>query len=779
MGNLASLSTSISDSIQQTQNVLISEGRLNERIARELQNDKRLNQETKHCLLVGTPGSGKETIIRQLSQIHNSSITHNSKFKHGDIPCELIASGNDMIDEIRKLILFKVSLTVKQHVNNHKTSYNYNWNSHGYDDACDHEPECDGTSQFGKNRLKWKHIQCIQTLLFKQTYASNQDKTDIKNVDVNCNYDKNRDGYRNQNNKNKNMNENNAVGNRSFSFKYMSNDEMDYFINDTQLMDKYDIICLVKGYIHQKIKPLFSGGDEENRINRIRNSSCNYGYNYNHKMYDFDLAAIAKKRKNRSGIVISTIPNEIENIICQYTQQISMKYLAKSIKYLYQNHSQIFTTNYKFNKTAPVEGNVNYNYNVDRSMNESLSFDFNGTWQSIPHCVLKNTNTLNSINQINTLSNTKTNTNTNTKNYDYNYNLISNVRSRSTSIRNVVNHKASESGYIKDSNMSTGTSEEEKEQFENLNLPRFGTFGDDDINYGANINHDDDGDNDHGCELIPIYKCSDNDNILYFLNKIESLFDENYQLTSMDYYEIPKYARVIYKSNSREYHNKLIDSRLKCNIEGINFHFHVSSYFDINNPNNSKKWRKLISYFDMITALIYVASLAEFDSIEQMSLQLSYFESIYRKLCVSNEIACILLFNKCDIFQHKIEIEQIMLQTSYPQFQGNNNYHECLEFVISLFMAINNNCNYSKTIATSRSARGHSGGDGNGNYNRNGENNDLTSISMAALELERKDKKWNFYRHVLSAKDKNLVKKVFSDVRHSIIASQLIVGGLL
>ncbi|VDL84748.1 unnamed protein product [Nippostrongylus brasiliensis] len=116
--------------------------------------------------------------------------------------------------------------------------------------------------------------------------------------------------------------------------------------------------------------------------------------------------------------------------------------------------------------------------------------------------------------------------------------------------------------------------------------------------------------------------------------------------------------------------------------------------FDVGGQRSQRK--KWIHCFDDAKALIYVASLSEYDQVlleddttnrMQESLQL-FRQVINNKYFVNTSV--ILFLNKKDLFENKIGHGK-SLRVAFPNYKGGENYDEAAKYIEAQFMAANEN----------------------------------------------------------------------------------------
>mmetsp|Transcript_39791 Transcript_39791/g.100303 ORF Transcript_39791/g.100303 Transcript_39791/m.100303 type:complete len:356 (+) Transcript_39791:98-1165(+) len=103
--------------------------------------------------------------------------------------------------------------------------------------------------------------------------------------------------------------------------------------------------------------------------------------------------------------------------------------------------------------------------------------------------------------------------------------------------------------------------------------------------------------------------------------------------------------------------------------------------------------RKWIHCFDAVTAVIFCASLSEFDqrlredeTQNRMKETLLLFEDICNSPWFRN-IAIILFLNKTDLFREKLQ--RVQFKDFYPEYAGPNEYKEVLDFIQKMYESRN------------------------------------------------------------------------------------------
>jgi len=144
-----------------------------------------------------------------------------------------------------------------------------------------------------------------------------------------------------------------------------------------------------------------------------------------------------------------------------------------------------------------------------------------------------------------------------------------------------------------------------------------------------------------------------------------------------------------------------------------------------------KKW---VNFFDGITALLYVVALDEYDltlfedgTTNRMHESLRLFEEMCNQL-VFAKTPTILFLNKKDLLKEKLE--KVKLSDYFPEYKGESDYHAACSFIKDKYLALN-----------------------------------------------RCEKK--IYTHFTCATSTKNIKKVFDDVKHSVLMTNLAGAGVM
>jgi len=130
-------------------------------------------------------------------------------------------------------------------------------------------------------------------------------------------------------------------------------------------------------------------------------------------------------------------------------------------------------------------------------------------------------------------------------------------------------------------------------------------------------------------------------------------------------------------------------------IEGNEFRM-----FDVVGQRNERK--KWIHCFEHVTAVLFVAAISAFDltlfeddRVNRMAEALKVFEEILSSPWFK-QTSMILFLNKRDLFAEKIK--KVKLKDYFPEYTGENNYDEAVNFIINIFHS--KNTNPERTIYT-------------------------------------------------------------------------------
>ncbi|KAL0480355.1 guanine nucleotide-binding protein G(i) subunit alpha [Acrasis kona] len=204
------------------------------------------------------------------------------------------------------------------------------------------------------------------------------------------------------------------------------------------------------------------------------------------------------------------------------------------------------------------------------------------------------------------------------------------------------------------------------------------------------------------------------DSAPYYFNEIERIGSENY---------IPNEQDVL---RTRVKTTGIAETFIKMNGQ-------VLKFFDVGGQRNERK--KWIHCFEGVTAVIFVASISEFDQkcyeddhTNRMMEALLLFDEICnsRWFC---ETSVILFLNKVDLFRDKIKTHDLRLL--FKDYQGGNNFESAVDYIKDQFV----------------------------NKNR------------------RKDSK-QIFSHLTCATDTNQIQRVFDSIKDIILQRNLLSNGV-
>ncbi|KAJ3435960.1 guanine nucleotide-binding protein g(o) subunit alpha [Anaeramoeba flamelloides] len=193
-------------------------------------------------------------------------------------------------------------------------------------------------------------------------------------------------------------------------------------------------------------------------------------------------------------------------------------------------------------------------------------------------------------------------------------------------------------------------------------------------------------------------------------NRIWALVQKiwEYQEIQLIYYQKHKFSKSKYHltESAEVFFNKVrtikqpeflpnTEEILKCYLptahivmEEIVFNEHIWKSYDL--PGMREDRKQWPSVYNAVNLVCFVVALSEFD----MSLRESTGENRLRdslnefsNICSSpwfTNTQIILIFNKTDIFKKKLQ--KVELHSSFPEYNGDNSYHDAFEFIKSKFL---------------------------------------------------------------------------------------------
>jgi len=115
------------------------------------------------------------------------------------------------------------------------------------------------------------------------------------------------------------------------------------------------------------------------------------------------------------------------------------------------------------------------------------------------------------------------------------------------------------------------------------------------------------------------------------------------------------------------------------------------SMFDVGGQRNERK--KWIHCFDSVTAVLFVASLSEYDQVlyeDEDTNRMTEALRLFEQMCNSKyfgDTNMILFLNKRDLFAEKIK--KVPITHCFPEYHGSQTYEECSEFIKDSFIKLN------------------------------------------------------------------------------------------
>jgi len=186
------------------------------------------------------------------------------------------------------------------------------------------------------------------------------------------------------------------------------------------------------------------------------------------------------------------------------------------------------------------------------------------------------------------------------------------------------------------------------------------------------------------------HKLSYNDNTEYFMNNIKRICVENYTPTDND----------IIRSRAKT--SAVID--FEFNEKGVQYRL-----IDVGGQRSER--RKWLHCFENVTALIFVASLADYDQTLLENAEVNRMEEslkLFKEICGSKWFKSsyiILLLNKKDLFEEKIKSVDPR-NFCFPNYSGGLNEEEAAKYFTDQFLLQNTNTDrmvyHKKTCALDR-----------------------------------------------------------------------------
>jgi len=171
------------------------------------------------------------------------------------------------------------------------------------------------------------------------------------------------------------------------------------------------------------------------------------------------------------------------------------------------------------------------------------------------------------------------------------------------------------------------------------------------------------------------HKLSYNDNAEYFMNNIKRICTENYTPTEVDIIRSRAKTSAVIEFDFAE--------------QGVNYRI-----IDVGGQRSER--RKWLHCFENVTALIFVASLADYDQVLQESAEVNRMEEslkLFKEMCDIQWFKnshIILLLNKKDLFEEKIKTVNPK-DFCFPNYTGGLNEEEASKYFTDQFFLQNTN----------------------------------------------------------------------------------------
>jgi len=164
------------------------------------------------------------------------------------------------------------------------------------------------------------------------------------------------------------------------------------------------------------------------------------------------------------------------------------------------------------------------------------------------------------------------------------------------------------------------------------------------------------------------------DSTKYFCDRLDDICREDY---------IPTQDDVL---RSRVRTTGIVENEFE--IDGNQF-----KMFDVGGQRNERK--KWIHCFENVTAVLFVAAISEYDQVlyeDENTNRIVEALNLFEEICNSRwfrETSMILFLNKRDLFSEKIK--KVSLTVCFPDYQGDDSYESCAEFIQAQFESKNRN----------------------------------------------------------------------------------------
>jgi len=155
----------------------------------------------------------------------------------------------------------------------------------------------------------------------------------------------------------------------------------------------------------------------------------------------------------------------------------------------------------------------------------------------------------------------------------------------------------------------------------------------------------------------------------YFFDRVETIAESNY---------VPSYQDVLY---SRARTTGIVETTFSVG----DYEFRL---LDVGGQRNER--RKWIHCFEMVTALIFVTAISEYDEVlyedhtmNRIVESLNLFKEIVNASWFA-KTSIILFLNKKDLFEEKIK--RIDMTCCFPEYQGGLDYDKGIDFIRDYFL---------------------------------------------------------------------------------------------
>jgi len=151
----------------------------------------------------------------------------------------------------------------------------------------------------------------------------------------------------------------------------------------------------------------------------------------------------------------------------------------------------------------------------------------------------------------------------------------------------------------------------------------------------------------------------------YFLDKIDPITAENYLPSNQDILLCPNETTGVIQTDLQ-----FADISLRM--------------IEVVGKGEKKKW---VNCFEDAIAVVFCVAVNEYDLFEGYKNKMSLTLKLFEEVCNSapfQEAGIILLFNKKDIFEEKIQ--QVDMTCAFPDYRGGRNYHSAMTYIHNQFL---------------------------------------------------------------------------------------------